>query len=268
LGLLGVLGKGDLSAIVEYLTTEPFAYWGQFIRAFWNFESIFFLLWLPSLLFLLLFFLRRKDERLLVFPAFFFLFTLIMGLFIPKSRFGFPWNRYLQNLLPLFIISSLLGFYYLIAGSKRASWRYALIALIALALLTASGNQWGYAIPYVRDFYVDCGYTMRKRHFKIAQWLNENVGSGEIIAVSDIGYIGYTTRRFLVDTEGLITPGILGETRDGLEKDALIYQYLQEAGVTYLATFKAAYPGLPRERMEIVFDADPMAVYRMLWGED
>ncbi len=105
---------------------------------------------------------------------------------------------------------------------------------------------------------------------EIARWLSENTEVDDLIAVHDIGAIGYFSNRRLVDLAGLISPEVIPILRDEMSLQA----YLTEKNVDYLVTFPEWYPELT-ESGSLIFQTDAehsvraggenMAVYR--WGD-
>jgi len=74
---------------------------------------------------------------------------------------------------------------------------------VAIALL--AGLFWGRgALAYGDDVGVIEGEMMA-----MARWVDENTSPGTVIAVHDIGAIGYVTDRPLLDLAGLITPEVI-----------------------------------------------------------
>ena len=100
---------------------------------------------------------------------------------------------------------------------------------------------------------------------KTAQWINENLPSNAILAVHDIGAIGYFTSNSIIDLAGLITPDVVPFIRD----ESKLASYIDDAGAEYLVTFPSWYPQLI-EGKEAIFQSgleifpfdDNMTVYR------
>jgi hypothetical protein len=73
---------------------------------------------------------------------------------------------------------------------------------------------------------------------KTAQWVREDTRPDDLIAVHDIGAMGYYGERKIVDLAGLVTPEVIPFLRD----EDRLSQYLDESGVAYLVTLKGWYP--------------------------
>ncbi|MGD8793974.1 MAG: hypothetical protein PVF47_15590, partial [Anaerolineae bacterium] len=66
-----------------------------------------------------------------------------------------------------------------------------------------------------------------------ARWLNENTRPGDLIAVHDIGAVGYLTDRPLLDLAGLITPEVIPFMTDADQLAA----WMAEEGADYVVFF-------------------------------
>jgi hypothetical protein len=103
-----------------------------------------------------------------------------------------------------------------------------------------------------------------------AQWLAEHTGSDDLLAVHDIGAVGYFTRRPLLDLAGLITPKVIPIIRD----EAALFEFVKSRQAEYLVTFPSWYRELTaRPELHLIYSTgapwapqaggDNMAVYRL-----
>lgn len=100
-----------------------------------------------------------------------------------------------------------------------------------------------------------------------AEWLRDEVPPGSLLAVHDIGAVGYFSGHHLVDLAGLISPDVIPFIRD----EAALATFLDTNEVDYLVTFPGWYPQLVIQG-ELVYTSDApfspeaggenMAVYR------
>src|SRR5262249_41782312 len=72
-----------------------------------------------------------------------------------------------------------------------------------------------------------------------SQWVAANIPSDELLAVHDIGAIGYFAPRPILDLAGLVSPEIVPFITD---RDAL-WKWLQERGAKYVMGFPEHMPG-------------------------
>jgi hypothetical protein len=82
-----------------------------------------------------------------------------------------------------------------------------------------------------------------------ARWINANTPPSALIAVHDIGAIGYVANRDLIDLAGLVSPEVIPIIRD----EAALARHLDQAGANYLVAFPGWYP-------ELVADLQPAFV--------
>jgi hypothetical protein len=73
-----------------------------------------------------------------------------------------------------------------------------------------------------------------------AHWIAENTSSTDLIAVHDIGAVGYYSNRNIVDLAGLVSPEIIPFLRD----EPRLAAYLDQRGVRWLVTFPGWYSEL------------------------
>jgi hypothetical protein len=100
-----------------------------------------------------------------------------------------------------------------------------------------------------------------------AHWVATNTSSEDIIAVHDIGAIGYFSQRQIVDLAGLVSPEVAPFIRD----EAKLAGYLDERNVSFLVIFPDWYDHL-QDGKTIIYQtegkyareagATNMAVYR------
>ena len=121
------------------------------------------------------------------------------------------------------------------------------------------------AQAYARDVAV-----IESEMVSIAHWLNLNTPEDAVIAVHDIGAIGYFGNRDLVDLAGLISPDVIPFIRD----EEQLGRYLDSQNASYLVTFPDWYPILVGQAALIyqtdgvispVLGKENMAVYK--WAD-
>ncbi|NPV57041.1 MAG: hypothetical protein HPY76_10290 [Anaerolineae bacterium] len=81
-----------------------------------------------------------------------------------------------------------------------------------------------------------------------AFWVNEHLDQDAIIAVHDIGAIGYYTSLRMIDLAGLISPDVIPIMRN----EHALEEYLSDNGADYLIVFPGWYPELSRD-LQIVY---------------
>ncbi|NMC78490.1 MAG: hypothetical protein GYA59_03935, partial [Chloroflexi bacterium] len=86
-----------------------------------------------------------------------------------------------------------------------------------------------------------------------ARWVASHTQESDVIAVHDIGAMGYFSHRKLVDLAGLVSPEVIPFIRD----ETWLAQYLDHQRVDYLVTFPGWYPQLMRGKT-IVYQTGAM----------
>jgi arabinofuranosyltransferase len=261
LGLLGAIESGSAHAIALALFVNPWHYLGDFTQAVAMINTVLAIVLPFGMLGLL-----RRDTFLL--PLYLILFPLLVGMVIPTDRISWPWYRHMLNLIPVFVIVSLAGSNSLLEKvlSRAPKWATPVrrglvgILIIAVGLLVLVGQ------PKVRESFISRGAAMKTEHIAIADWINQHVPPQAVIAASDIGVIGFYTQNFVIDTEGLITPEILGEhRRNGPAKDQEVYQYLAKTRPDYLVKFHKVYSTFPEAEFTPIYKSGKLVVYRTPW---
>lgn len=113
------------------------------------------------------------------------------------------------NLFLKFLLLSLI-LPILLFSIPRATGRYKKPAiflsygLIVLSLLLTTRNNIAYA-----DHYAYNVKNINDLHVATGKWLNENTPEDAVIAINDIGGIGYFARREIIDLIGMATPDII-----------------------------------------------------------
>lgn len=119
-------------------------------------------------------------------------------------------------------------------------------------LLRVLGRAWSFVIALVllgfwflgaRSYAMDVGF-IETQMVDTAKWVSQNTPSNSLIAVHDIGAMGYLGERSLVDMAGLVSPEVIPFIRD----ETRLAQYLGQKGVNYLVTFPDWYPQLVQGR--------------------
>ncbi|NTU54675.1 MAG: hypothetical protein HGA79_00315 [Anaerolineales bacterium] len=131
-------------------------------------------------------------------------------------------------------------------------------AFLLIVLLVAF--QWTGAAQNARDVVL-----IETQMVRTAEWLNENLPADAVLAVHDIGAIGYFNQNPIIDLAGLVTPDVVSFIRN----ETRLAEYLDSTQAGYLVTFPGWYPQLVEGRT-VLFQAgsdrfpfdDNMTVYR------
>jgi hypothetical protein len=187
-------------------------------------------------------------------------------------------QRYLADLNPLYLLVGLLGGWLL---TERAAFLrkplarvVLLVAVLAVSLLRQPAGARTYALNVKNT---------NEMQVTIGRWLRANAPADSLLAVNDIGAIGYVSDMRVLDLQGLVTPEIL-PLRDMKHRLAgtapqAVFDFLASRRPDYLVIFPEWYPDLHfrsdlftpvfdvRLKDNITNGADWMVVYRTAWAD-
>jgi arabinofuranosyltransferase len=170
---------------------------------------------------------RRRGSYLLV--AILIVAPLVKGLGAPEPPLLVHDGRYLFHLLVMFLIVSVIGVLEL-RRWLRGRWIVPLFLMAALLRL-------GLAIFDEAPEYAGMVKNINDLQIATARWIVKETSPEARIATNDIGAIAYFSRRFLIDTEGLVTPAAIHPKR--MRRFAA---FLESQRPDLLIIFPAWYP--------------------------
>jgi hypothetical protein len=178
----------------------------------------------------------RRDQRawLYLLPvAWVLALPLLYAAWLPVN---YHYGRYVIPILPCVVTFGVVGTaWFLERGAASRVWRpltrvLATSAALVLVLfaLTLGLNAYVVGVTVIRDEMVNP-----------AQWIAANLPPDALLAVHDIGAVGYFAARPILDTAGLISPEVIPvmHDREGL------YALFEERGVRYFMAFDDQTPG-------------------------
>ena len=150
-------------------------------------------------------------------------------------------GRYIIPAFPVMYMWGILGMIKYVSSenaNKRIVilWQSSLVILCLVFSFVAAGQN-AYDVYWIESEMVET-----------AKWVQKNIPPDALLAVHDIGAIGYFDQHKIVDLAGLASPDVVAFIRDQ-EK---IAAYLDERGVDYLVTLPSFYPQLIPQ-LELVF---------------
>lgn len=191
-------------------------------------------------------------------------YSLVYALQLPVT---YQHGRYLIPAMPVYLLTGLVGSLEGLKVDEPArglSWSLKRVwvgasAIVLLAFWLIGGQSYAKDVAIINTEMVNA-----------AKWLNQNTATTDLIAVHDIGAVGYYSQRPIIDLAGLVTPEIIPIIRDEVQLAA----YLDQQGADYLMTFPEWYPGLT-SGLEPVYvsegefspgaGGENMVIYR--WGQ-
>jgi arabinofuranosyltransferase len=192
------------------------------------------ILLLPGFAFIFITSIKARELKIFVGCIWWLGYTLLYSVMLPVT---YQHGRYLMPAMPIFF---LLG----AAGTKNMLERIkpewckkinrvgtAVILLVTFGFYTMGADSYGRDVAFIETEMVDT-----------AQWLKANTEEDALLAVHDIGAVGFWSERKIVDLAGLVTPEIIPFIRD----EERLAEYLNMKEVDYLVVFPYWYQVLPK----------------------
>jgi hypothetical protein len=184
------------------------------------------------------------------------------GLYAWSLPVTYQYGRYLMPAMPVYFVLGLSGTAWLLERMRSRwarllgfGWRVAIVLTLGGFLVLGAG-RYGQDVAIIETEMV-----------ATARWIAANTAPTDLIAVHDIGAVGFYSQRDIVDLAGLVTPEIIPFLRD----EPRLAAYLDRRGVRWLVTFPGWYDKLARAKPVVFSSAgkfslanhgENMAVYR------
>lgn len=181
--------------------------------------------------------------------------------------------RYIMPVLPFWAMLGAVGLLALLKWGRFIAWKRILTRVLFGAVCVSMAF---FALVTAREVYRVDVRIVNEEMVATANWLRENVAEDALIAVHDIGAVGYFSQKpRLLDIAGLVDAEVVPIVRDG---DAL-WALLEARGAAYLVGFPDQLPNYTTQdpRLCRVFISEgatsrrvggpSMAVYRLSWDK-
>jgi len=150
-------------------------------------------------------FTRENSDRLSVF----YLFSVAMIVALPTSYVLLNFqliSRYLVPIVPLLIVTGVVGLRNVLGkyATKRGARRVILIAFTVLVLAQSIFFYTEVVVPPTVAF----SEGLKDVLVRMGVWLKENTPGSTVVALPDIGAVGYYSERRVLDLGGLVSPEI------------------------------------------------------------
>ncbi len=153
----------------------------------------------------------------------------LLSVYALRLPVDYQHGRYLIPTIPLLIVYGVWG----TASFLRPRSPYLAVRVLSRALPVATALLalifWGRGAQAYRD---DVGF-IEGEMVAVAHWLNQNTAPGDVVAVHDIGAVGYLTDRPFLDLAGLITPEVIPFMTDAER----LADWLSQQGAEYAVFF-------------------------------
>lgn len=200
--------------------------------------------------------IRLRNWGALAGVMWFFGYVGIYFMRLPAYQHG----RYMIPALPILYLWGMLGFVEFVSALRSNQrivflWQ-SLLAGFCVAFTIVGARQYALDVKWIETEMVET-----------AEWIGQNLPADAVLAVHDIGALGYSVANPLIDMAGLVNPEIVPFIRD----QARLAEYLDAHDADYLVTLPSFYPSLTSGK-ETVFiagegenpavDAEHTVVYR------
>lgn len=173
----------------------------------------------------------RNDDIL---KGLFFLLPIFWGLshialYAARLPASYQHGRYIIPTLPAFIFAGVIGTAWLMQHYRkvRPESPFAMLRRLTIQATAISSAVLTLAfIPLGLDAYANDVEVINSEMVASAEYIKENIPPDELMAIHDIGAVGYFASRDMIDIAGLVTPEIIPIVADG---DAL-WDYMEEIG--------------------------------------
>lgn len=177
----------------------------------------------------------RQDRRALLFIVPVLWSIGLVALYAARLPAYYQHGRYVMPALPAFIVIGVVGTIQLVNAGRRSVSGRVLTRSLAISLLLGFGFFFFQgAIVYGRDVKI-----IDEEMVASAYWIRDHIPTDQMLAIHDIGAVGYFAPRPILDLAGLVSPEIVPFI---LDRDAL-WQWLQQKNARYLMAFPDQVPG-------------------------
>ena len=145
-------------------------------------------------------------------------------------------GRYLFPMIPVFFLIGIIGTVRFLSAYKETNPKVRNI--IKPAMIGIFLCSFIFMIAGIKTLAADL-QTIDRLMVQPAIWIKENTEIDSLVAVHDIGAMGYFGERKIIDLAGLIQPELIPIIRD----EEKIERYLIEVKADYLVVFEDWYPG-------------------------
>jgi 4-amino-4-deoxy-L-arabinose transferase-like glycosyltransferase len=216
--------------------------------------------------------LRRQPSGLLLLVPMVWSIALIF-LYAAYLPAFFQHGRYVIPALPAFIVCGVVGTAMLVQKGRRSMLQRVFsrgLAATAVVLFVVMALGPGLT-TYLADVEI-----INNEMVAAARWIADNIPEDELMAIHDIGAVGYFASRPIIDLAGLISPELLPVIPVELNGDA-VWTILRERDARYVMGFADQLPGgdpadprlcpIFRARGETaeVSDTYNMSIYQIYW---
>lgn len=217
-----------------YWLSQPLA--ARLVSYLWPFLASPFLILLPGALAWIYKKVRQREWATIASLLWFFGYIAIYFIRMPAYQHG----RYIIPAFPILYLFGILGMIEYISAvhANRCIvffWQVFLgVFCVLFSYIAARQNAYDV-------------YWIESEMVQTAKWVQKNIPPDALLAVHDIGALGYYVPNPIIDMAGLITPQVVPFIRDS----SRLAEYLNARSADYLIVFQGQYPGLVAQRTSL-----------------
>jgi len=166
------------------------------------------------------------------------------GVYAFRLPVGYQHGRYLIPAMPIYFLLGLSGSVALFQSVRLTQlWKRRIKFASSISVLMVS---LAFLISGIRAYAADVA-VIESEMVDTARWIQVNTEPDALLAVHDIGAVGYYSQRKIVDLAGLISPEVIPFMRD----EARLAEYLDAKRVDFLVTFPDWYRELQNGKVVV-----------------
>lgn len=189
---------------------------------------------IPGFVYSIIASLKKQNWWMVAAILWFFGYGIIYALRLPMT---YQHGRYLIPLIPVYFVIGIIGMIQWISNLAEKSTRIRKFANLAMMGIFACSLVF---VVLGEQALITDNQTIDRLMVQPALWVKDNTKQDAVIAVHDIGAMGFFGDRKIIDLAGLIQPELIPIIRD----EQGIKDYLIQSNADYLVAFKDWYPGL------------------------
>jgi hypothetical protein len=212
----------------------------------------------------------REDRTALIYLLPLIWCLALIALYAARLPAAYQHGRYVIPVLPGFIVVGVIGTLDGLRWGQRSTPGrvFTRAGGIATVIVFAYFGLVLGAQAYAKDVRI-----INEEMVANAEWIRDNLDRDEMLAVHDIGAVGYFAPRPIVDIAGLVTPEVV----DAIGDESALWAFMRERDARYFMAFPDQVPGRDPddERLCRLHQSDgeaaltaggnKMTIYRLAW---
>lgn len=194
----------------------------------------------------------------------------VIGLYAARLPAYYHHGRYVIPALPAFIVLGTVGTLELLRAGRRTMTGRVLSRALAVSTVLAYVY---FALVAGRGVYVEDVTIINQEMVTAAHWIADHIPPDQLLAIHDIGAVGYFASRPIIDLAGLVSPEVIPFIND----EESLWSWLKLYDAKFLMAFPDQIPGDNAEdsRLCLVYTTNGpkaravggpnMAVYALAW---